>query len=182
MHTIITEEPFPDLSLEKLIAGAKNLGVNLHVTTELDASLYSYVDRAGVPRYIGLTNRSAGQRGRDQDRWLASGQPGEDTCSGFQNVVHRKKLQRVLLSYVSFDSGAAVQALKTWVGPAVDVALETFKEALSDAQVEILLIRMLVASGTPHFNSASASIWDSQTARPLDTAAQIAVALLLSRD
>lgn len=161
-----------ELRLPDLLRYAQKVGIGLVQTDDpVRASIYLYLDFWAIVRYIGKSEAPCGKRLSDHDRWFKDRAPLTELRVGMEAAIAERNLNRVMLEYT--DSG--VRSLDTWRGEAVDFARTELASPLSVSQVETLLIRIAVATGTPLFNSQGASMWEGPWGSPLDTAAQIAV-------
>jgi hypothetical protein len=170
------ETAVPELTLDSLISTARPAGVHLTVTTNpIAATLYAYMDAAGVIWYLGKAESAGGRRHSDEISWFGQPRPFTELRLGLEAAVSEHHLERHMLAVADWRRSVADRLLSTWSGPGIDRARTELPENLTPTQVERFLIRVAVATGTRLLNSQGASMWEGPLGSFSDTLAQVAV-------
>lgn len=150
------------MTVDELIVIARRGGINLERDVdESRENLYVYADPEGNVLYIG---RAASHvRGRNEVRIAEEGYT-ERLGVGFSALITENNATRHRFRYEpeSFDPKSILQEENQWSGRAITPVLERLNngEAPTIAEVEQILVRIVVCTGRLIGNSQYASQWE----------------------
>lgn len=156
--------PIPELTVPALVRLLARGGVTIRETDDLDAArLYVKLDQGGVIRYIGL----ADSRGRHTDwtrmaRTARTRRSERASKAALDLFITERAWTHVPLEVVDVDPIVMRAALAEWTG--VDQAMALASSALTPRDIEAIIIRIAMMTGTAIANAAHASIFYRPTA------------------
>lgn len=154
----------PELTVPALVRLLARGGVTIRETTDLDAAaIYAKVDGAGVIRYVG----AAASRSR-HSAWARMAATAHERRAeradraALDLFITERAWSHVPIEIVDVDPIAMRAALAEWTG--VDQAMALASSALTPRDIEVIIIRIAMMTGTVIANAAAASIFYRPTA------------------
>lgn len=157
------------MKVDELVRIARGAGIHLKEADKTSENLYIYADPEGHVLYIGISaSAQAGKRGRDEVR-IAAEEYIDRIGVGFSALITENDGKRHRFRYepADFDSQAILQQDVQWSGGSVRPVLKRLDkgEAPTVAEVEQILVRIMVCTGRLVGNSQYASQWDGPEGR-----------------